>query len=124
MIRAAAFLLLGALAATPAAAACRTAAEAVPSIRKLAGADSVVRALPDWIAPAVVDWVRTRGAPDAAASGIVAAVAPHGIILFPTQNGQVCDGSAWHVTVEATPDFLSFVRDWMDARGPTKERSA
>lgn len=123
MIRVAA-ILLGVLAATPAAAACRTAAEAVPSIQKLAGPEAVVRPVPDWVAPAVVEWVRTRGAPDAAATGIVAAVTLRGLILFPTRNGQICDGAAWQVSVEDTPAFLVHVRDWMDARGLTKERSA
>lgn len=124
MTRLAAMTLLGALAATPAAAACQPVAEVAPAIEKVVGDGAVVRALPAWVAPPVLEWISTHGHPDAAAEGFVAAVFARGIALFPTRNGQVCDGKAFLVTVEDTPAFLAAVREWMDRRGFSKERSA
>lgn len=123
MIRVAAALIAG-LAATPAAAACHTLAEATPAIEKLVGAGVVVRPLPSWIATPVLEWIRDHGTPDAGADGFVAAVFLRGIVLFPVRGGRLCDGRAFHVTVEDTPAFLEHVRGWMDRRGLSKERAA
>ena len=124
MTRLAALIALATLAATPAAAACRSIPEAIPAIQALAGPEAVVRPLPRWIAAAVLGWVQSSGSPQAQADGFVAAVAPRGLLLFPTRAGEVCDGEAYLVTVEDTPDFLAAVREWMERRGFSKERSA
>lgn len=118
MLRLAALALL--LAASPAAAACRTVDEATPAIAAIAGEGAVVRKLPDWIAPAIVEWAPVLKGAD----GFVTAVTLTGILLFPSTGGQVCDGTAGRVGVEDTPAFLDFIKRWMDARGFSRERSA
>lgn len=118
MIRVAALAL--ALAATPAAAGCLPVAEALPKLQSVAGPDAVVRPLPGWIAPAIVEYAPILKGAD----GIVAAVTPTGILLFPTSHGKVCDGTAGRISVEDTAPFLAWLKAWMDERGITTERPA
>lgn len=122
MIRVAAFALV--LAATPAAATCRTVPKAVATIRSMIPEIGKVRAAQAALVPVIAAWLESEGLAGADADGFVEVVGDRGVALIPTYHGQLCDGVAIRLSGDALADFAGVVRRFRDLTGIRPEFDA
>lgn len=122
MIRVAA-IVLGLLAATPAAATCRTVPEFMAAAQANLPAGSVVREVSILVVPTIAAWMESEGLSGAARFLQVAA--PGGIILVPVTADRVCEtDTAYRLSTAQSVDLVNLMRRYRLLRGWGLEREA
>ncbi|KQO89442.1 hypothetical protein [Methylorubrum sp. SL192] len=118
MIRAAAILLLGALAATPAAAACRTVPELVEVIRAPLPPQAFVGELSASVVPTVLAWLESEGLPHRA-DRIVQVAGDRGLALVLISGELACAGAPIALQIFGTKavELARLVRRFRELKG-------
>ncbi|MCJ2040948.1 hypothetical protein MKK55_18635 [Methylobacterium sp. J-059] len=124
MNRVAAFLALGLLAATPAAAACRTVPETIAGLQAVYPTGAVVAEIPAVLVPTVLAWLESEGAPHTA-DRIVQVVGNRGLGFILITGDRACDGTVAVQLVGArASELVALVRRYQDLRGIGREYEA
>lgn len=126
MIRVAAFLAFGLLAATPAAAGCRTAPEHVTAFKSLYPGAAFVGEIPASLVPTVLAWLESEGLPHRA-DRIVQVVGDRGLglVLIAPDTDWDCDGTTGVELIGAkAAELVALVRRYQDLKGIGQERGA
>ncbi|ARO54055.1 hypothetical protein B2G69_07785 [Methylorubrum zatmanii] len=124
MTRAAAFLALGLLAATPAGAGCQTVPEVIEDMKKTYPATAYVAEIPASLVPTVRAWLESEGMPHRA-QRIVQLVCDRGLALILIDGERACDGTpAVMLLGDRARDLVALVQRYRDLKGIGQERAA
>ncbi|WP_375462970.1 hypothetical protein [uncultured Methylobacterium sp.] len=124
MTRVAACLALGLLAATPAAAACRTVPEAIAGLQAVYPSGAVVAEIPAVLVPTVLAWLESEGAPHTA-DRIVQVVGSRGLGLILITGDRACDGTtAVELIGSRAVELVALVRRFQELKGIGREYAA
>lgn len=126
MIRFAAILFLGAMAATPAMAepTCLPVPDAIAMLRAPLPDRAVVRRIGKLSSTVIAAWLASEGLPGAAAPDYVQVVGDRGIGLVPIRAGRVCDGTAVQLDRGKAQELVDLVRRFHEMRGTSGEVDA
>ena len=124
MTRVAACLALGLLAATPAAAACRSIPDAIAELKAVLPPQAFVGEVPASSVPVVLAWLESEGAPHRA-DRVIQVVGDRGLALILVEGAAACDGAkAVQLIGAKAGELAGLVRRYRDLRGFGPELSA
>lgn len=124
MTRLAACIALGLLAATPAAATCRSIPDAIAGLKAVFPPRAFVGEVPANLVPVVLAWLESEGVPHRA-DRIIQVVGDRGLALVLVQGQTACDGGqAVQLIGEKAAELVVLIRLFQDLKGLGREYAA